>query len=384
MSIHAPRSEIWNLLDNVVLLSHGHTLYSGPAIDAIPHFSECGYDLGPFMNPAEFLIDLSGIDTRSEEVEKASTTRVLGLKDAWQQRCIARNSFPPLQSGANNTGNIAKVPELLNVGFKQQVSVLTKRTTKVTLRDPMGISGSFIEALIMGIVSGLVFYQLGTDEAGIRSREGALYSASAQQAYLVLMLETYRLTVDIKVFDRERSEGVVTVSAFLLSRRISRFILEDLIVPTIFTIIYYFMVGFRSDPATFFMFLAIMIILQFITIGLATLCVAVSRDFAIASLIGNTTYTLQTLGCGFFIQSQQIPVWVRWLKWTVSDINSPLYFHCSNETDEGRPTASTYLAVSLRTSLLEPMVAISAKSMIVLFLMDQKALYASNTLVGTL
>jgi hypothetical protein len=182
----------------------------------------------------------------------------------------------------------------------------------------MGIAGSLFEATSMSIITGWIFWQLGNDLAGIRSREGALYTASSLQGYLILMFETYRLTMDIQLFDRERNEDVVSVPAFLLSRRLSKLFLEDIPVPVIFTLIYYFMAGFRAEAPTFFVFLAVIVISQYITVTLASLCVAVSRDFAGASLIANLAYTLQTFCCGYFIQAQQIPIYVRWLKWLVS------------------------------------------------------------------
>jgi hypothetical protein len=53
------------------------------------------------------------------------------------------------------------------------------------------------------------------------------YVGAALQGYLILMFETYRMSMDIQIFDRERSEGIVTVSAFLISRRLAKLI-EDI------------------------------------------------------------------------------------------------------------------------------------------------------------
>ncbi|KAI9869134.1 MAG: hypothetical protein M1813_002958 [Trichoglossum hirsutum] len=323
ISIHAPRSEIWRLFDRVVLLSRGAALYSGPADAAASHFQKCGYALPPFVNPAEFLIDLAAIDNRSEEAERISSARVSELKEAWQHQgsqSDEKTSGGAIASPATSVtarGNpfCAGVQNHQRVGFRRQLYVLTKRTTKVTIRDPMGIAGSLFEATSMSIITGWIFWQLGNDLAGIRSREGALYTASSLQGYLILMFETYRLTMDIQLFDRERNEDVVSVPAFLLSRRLSKLFLEDIPVPVIFTLIYYFMAGFRAEAPTFFVFLAVIVISQYITVTLASLCVAVSRDFAGASLIANLAYTLQTFCCGYFIQAQQIPIYVRWLKW---------------------------------------------------------------------
>ncbi|KAH0559872.1 hypothetical protein GP486_003609 [Trichoglossum hirsutum] len=323
ISIHAPRSEIWRLFDRVILLSRGAVLYSGPADAAASHFQKCGYELPPFVNPAEFLIDLAAIDNRSEEAERMSCARVRELEVAWQHRSsqsdgkTSGDATSSLTTPVSTRGNPfgGGVQSNQRVEFRRQLYVLTRRTTKVTLRDPMGVAGSLFEATSMSIITGWIFWRLGNDLAGIRSREGALYTASSLQGYLILMFETYRLTVDIPLFDRERNDDVVSVPAFLLSRRLSRLFLEDIPVPVIFTSIYYFMAGFRAEAGTFFVFLAVMVISQYITVTLASLCVAVSRDFAGASLIANLAYTLQTFCCGYFIQAQQIPVYVRWLKW---------------------------------------------------------------------
>jgi hypothetical protein len=97
----------------------------------------------------------------------------------------------------------------------------------------------------MAVINGWVFLRLPRTLTGIRSRQGSLYTASSLNGYLILLFETFRLTTDIQVFDRERNEGIVGVPAFLLSRRVARLPLEDLPVPILFSVIFYFMVGYR-------------------------------------------------------------------------------------------------------------------------------------------
>ena len=134
------------------------------------------------------------------------------------------------------------------------------------------------------------------------------------EGYLILLFECYRLTVDIQLFDREYREGVVNVPSFLISRRLARIFIEDVPVPLIFSTIFYFMAGFRPLASQFFVFFGVTLLSQYIAVNYATLCVAVSRNFAGATLIANMGFTLQSLGSGFFVQANQIPIWVRWLK----------------------------------------------------------------------
>lgn len=317
VTIHQPRSEIWGLFDNIILLSGGSPLYSGPAEHCLECFARQGYQLPAFVNPAEFLIDLAAVDTRSEEAEEKSVARVESLKQTWKEISLKMLSEP--WEKVSETPKAVSPLTNSRTGdrrsrLSRQIRVLTARTLKVTYRDPMGMAGSLLEAISMAVLTGWIFLQLDGSLAGIRSREGALYTAAALQGYLILLFETYRLTIDIALFDRERSEGVVTVLAFLVSRRLARLLVEDIPVPLIFCVIFYFMVGFRTAANQFFLFFGVALLLQYIAVNFAMTCVATSRNFAGASLIANLGYTIQSLGCGYFVQSNQIPVYVRWLK----------------------------------------------------------------------
>jgi ABC-type multidrug transport system ATPase subunit len=315
ISIHAPRSEIWNLFDQVILLSKGTTLYSGPASRAVSHFKSTGHPLPAFVNPAEFLVDLAAIDCRSEEAERSSLARLEMLKSAWKAKEASASPSESKNSisfrGPNSNSQVG------SAGFSRQLMVMTKRSMKTTLRDPMGMAGCVLQAAMMALVYGWIFFNLGVDEAGIRSREGAIYVA-LYQSYLTLMLEVYRLTVDIRLFDMERSDGEAGVPAFLLSRRLSKLFLEDLPVPITFSSIFYFMVGFRKDPASFGIFLAISVASHYSAVSMACLCVAIARDFAISSLIANLIFTIQFLCCGWVVQVGQLPIYLKWMRWAVS------------------------------------------------------------------
>ncbi|KAL8993395.1 MAG: hypothetical protein Q9188_007340, partial [Gyalolechia gomerana] len=316
VTLHQPRSEIWGLFDGLVLLSGGAALYSGSIKDCLPYFDELDFPLPAFVNPAEFLVDLAAIDNRSPELEQESSARVEALKRAWKQTSTNRTSSIGDDKPVIEPLSAADQPDKGHAYAGRQIRVLTARTFKITYRDPMGMAGSLVEAFSMAIITGWIFLNLDGSLAGIRSRQGALYTASALQGYLILIFETYRLTIDIELFDREYAEGVVSVSSFLISRRLARVLVEDFPIPLIFSAIFYFMAGFEAHASQFFVFFAINLLLHYIAVTLAMLCVSVSRNFAGASLIGNMAYTLQSLGCGYFVQSNQIPVWMRWLKWT--------------------------------------------------------------------
>jgi hypothetical protein len=316
-SVHQPRSEIWSLFDNVILLTRGSPAFAGTTKDCLPYFAQLGHEMPPFTNPAEYLIDVVSVDNRSEEAETAAQERVDRIKHAWRAHSASNGEKSELNTIPVDTTTLqSKSLRARHTSLIQQTRVLTARTWVVTIRDPMGMLGSLVEAIGMAVITGWIFLQLDGSLSGIRSRQGALYNAAALQGYLVLLYETYRLTTDIQLFDEEARQGVVSIPAFLISRRLARFFIEDIPVPLIFSVIYYFLVGFRTDGADFLTFFSIILLNQYIAVCFSMVCVAVSRNFAGASLVANLAYTLQSMACGYFIQSNTIPIYVRWTKWT--------------------------------------------------------------------
>ena len=162
MTIHQPRSEIWSLFDNVILLARGATVYSGSRDRCLPYFKQLGHRLPDFMNPAEHLIDLAAIDNRSPEAESLSLAHVQKLVVHWKERYAKGDKLKHVEFSSESQSNGAKSSQH-HAGFLRQLVVLTKRTFKVTWRDPYGMAGSLFESTVMALLAGLIWLQ--TDES---------------------------------------------------------------------------------------------------------------------------------------------------------------------------------------------------------------------------
>ena len=169
-----PRSEIWKLFDHVLLLAKGSPLYSGQSSRCLAYFESHGHVLPPFVNPAEFLIDLAAIDTRSPEAEESSATRVQGLIQAFETSPENTGlQIVQKETSIGPVGSIEGRSRQHHATLRHQIRVLTGRTLKTTYRDPLGIAGSMLEATSMAVITGWIFLQLDGSLSGIRSREGS-------------------------------------------------------------------------------------------------------------------------------------------------------------------------------------------------------------------
>ena len=313
MSIHQPRSDILFLFDKITILSKGKVVYCDNTERIIPYFASLGYDVPPMVNPADYFIDISSINNKSNQSQIESQERLEFLVTSWREHERRNIRF----------GNVDQLPAIKvgsmnpQIQFFKQVLVLTRRAIKLNSKDYLTLVSTILEPVVMGTILGWIFYKPDkTTPSGLRTLTGALYSSAILQAYLYLLFDTYRLCEqDISLFDRERAEGSVSPLAFVLARKLSLFLTDDVMMPLIFTVITYFMFGLEANAKRFFLQFSVIFLTQFCSSGLAMLSVAISRDFSKASTVGNLAFTLVTVACGYFVNSKTMPVYVRWTKY---------------------------------------------------------------------
>lgn len=317
ISIHQPRSDIFFLFDYLCILSQGKTVYSYKVDTVLSYFGDLGYTVPENVNPADYLIDITAVDVRTTAAEEESSKRLVRFVYEWKnyEKGII-NGSTQMEKGVSMASTSKSVKPQNKAPFWRELTVLTRRTFLLTIRDSITLLSMVCEAIFMGIICGWVFYKPNHDLSGIRTMTGAAYSANSLQGYLMLLFEVYRLSsVDIKLFDRERSDNCVSIVGFLLSRRIAKLFTEDIIVPLFFSLTTYFMFGFVYNAKNFFIYYATIFLIHETSMTGAMLSVSLSRNFANASLFSNLNYTLQSMACGYFVNAKTMPVYVRWTKY---------------------------------------------------------------------
>ncbi|ODV84941.1 hypothetical protein CANARDRAFT_176364 [[Candida] arabinofermentans NRRL YB-2248] len=325
MSIHQPRADIFKLFDNILILSKGRLCYGDSSTKLFQHFESIGFVIPEHINPADYLIDLTSVDTRTPEKEDVSLKRATFIADQWalNLNTMQTDNFKESHTKADMIASLDSLPNqpsyqsLGRAPFFRELNILIRRNLIMQYRDPIGFGALIFEALVLGLISGWLYFKPGTTLVGLRSIQASLYTASTIQAYLFLLYETYRLCQnDIKVYDRERSEGCISVTGWLLARRLSKLIIEDFLITLIYSLCTYFMFGLRTgSPIYFFRYLAGNFVCHMISMATAALACSITRDVAIATLICNLNFTFQTMTNGLYANAKTLPVYVRWCKY---------------------------------------------------------------------
>lgn len=132
MSIHQPRSDILFLLSQVCILSKGNVIYCDKMEKTIPYFESIGYSVPQLVNPADYFIDLSSVDSRSDKEESITQKRLDSLIDNWHDYEKNRLELQT-ESCIDNAMEIHIQNMTTRLPFWKQVTVLTRQKLQVKL-----------------------------------------------------------------------------------------------------------------------------------------------------------------------------------------------------------------------------------------------------------
>ncbi|XP_050250311.1 ABC transporter G family member 6-like [Quercus robur] len=235
MSVHQPSYRILGLLDRLLFLSRGQTVYSGSPMNLPQYFSDFGHPIPDTENRTEFALDL----IRELEGSPGGTKSLVEFNKSWQnmkKHNVASNSEASdrhglsmkeaisasisrgkLVSGATNNGTSpsSMVPRFANSLWIEMV-VLAKRSMMNSRRMPELFGIRLGAVMVTGFILATMFWQLDESPKGVQERLGFFAFAMSTTYYTcadalpVFLQERY-------IFMRETAYNAYRRSSYVLS-----------------------------------------------------------------------------------------------------------------------------------------------------------------------
>ncbi|GLT89664.1 hypothetical protein SLE2022_076410 [Rubroshorea leprosula] len=343
MSIHQPSYRILSLLDNLIFLSHGQTVYSGSPANLPLFFAEFGHPIPENENRTEFALDF----IRELEETPAGTKSMVEFNKSWQSRINPKKtpseetnillkaairasvSRGKLVSGAatDDSNLTSSVPTFANP-FWIEMIVIAKRSFRNSSRMPELFGIRFGAVVVTGIILATIFWQLDNSPKGIHERIGFFAFAMSTTFYTcaealpVFLQERY-------IFMRETAYNAYRRSSYVLANSIIS--IPSLVALSIsFAVITFWSVGLAGGFTGFlFYFLTILASFwagsSFVTF-LSGIVPHVMLGFVVVVAI--LAYFL--LFSGFFITRNRIPPYWIWFHY-ISLVKYPYEAVLQNE-----------------------------------------------------
>ena len=199
--IHQPRSAIYNLLDALILISEGRTIFLGPAHEAVAHFAAHGFVCPPQYNVSDFFLDTISMDYRTEALEKATRARIKLLADAWRDdggqkyaegeeavdaMIDAQPGVPQLQTkpSCSDLASLSTVPIHQRGGWFSNLYYLTWRAFQSAYRNVFAITLRVVLQIFFALIFSGIWHDVKNDQTGIQSFVGIIFIVSTNVAFI--------------------------------------------------------------------------------------------------------------------------------------------------------------------------------------------------------
>ncbi|KAA8529226.1 hypothetical protein F0562_033975 [Nyssa sinensis] len=325
-TIHQPSSRLYMMFDKVVVLSEGCPIYSGSAGPVMEYFGSIGYVPGfNFMNPADFLLDLAnGVAPdikQDDQQEFQSRSDPHDDENSTKQYLISsyrKNIYPALKDEINRDQTVRSAAgpspsrsceNQWTTSWWTQFKVLLKRGLKE--RKHESYSGLRIfQVMSVSILSGLLWWH--SDTSHIQDQVGLLFFFSIFWGFFPLFNAIFAFPQERPMLIRERSSGMYHLSSYYFARMAGDLPME-LVLPTIFVTVTYWMGGLKPSIVTFALTLMIILFNVLVSQGLGLALGAILMDVKQATTLASVTMLVFLLAGGYYIQ--HIPAFIAWLKY---------------------------------------------------------------------
>lgn len=349
LSIHQPSSDVFRLIDDLVLLSKGRVLYAGEARAAKGHFASMGYMCPEDYNVADYLLDLAveeadslaaGTDaapprtasfaTTGTDVEKmaAETEGSFVMESGSSQRYLVKSAlgeeeetepegadyFSVASAGANGTMSSTSAQQVPQVSALTRLGAVMGRSWRTLLRDPSLLVAHLGIAVLLGVLVGGLYFKSPATIGGLQNKLGGVFFILALMGFSALsalgVFGNERL-----LFVRERAGNYYGSAAFSINKLIFDLVPLRIIPALIVGSIAYWMIGLVPQAANFLKFLLILVLFN---CAAALFCMSIAAavgNQGTANLICSIFMLFSMLFGGFLINLSNIPKALSWIQY---------------------------------------------------------------------
>ncbi|KAL0714323.1 hypothetical protein Bca4012_021302 [Brassica carinata] len=344
MSIHQPSYRILGLLDKLLFLSRGNTVYSGSPTDLPRFFSEYGHIIPGNENKTEFALDL----IRELEDSPEGTKNLVEFHKQWRAKQTlnptARNSNVSLKDAINASisrekldrsiggeTNLKSTFQTFANPFWTEILVISKRSILNSRRQPELFGIRLGAVLITGTILATMFWKLDNSPRGVQERLGFFAFAMSTTFYTcaeaipVFLQERY-------IFMRETAYNAYRRSSYVLAHTIIS-LPALVILSATFAATTFFAVGLAGGSEGLFFFFLTILAAFWAGSSFVTFLSGVVSHVMIGFTVVVAILAYFLLFSGFFISRDRIPLYWLWFHY-LSLVKYPFEGVLQNEFED--------------------------------------------------
>lgn len=287
LSIHQPSFKILSTIDKILLLSKGTVVHHGTLSSLQSFLLSNGFTVPPQLNALEYAMEILN---QLPESKPRTQPSLLSSPDA--------NARIP--DSSNKARDIRYRSSRLH-----EILVLYNRFWKIIYRTRQLLLTNTLEALIVGLVLGTIYINIGFDKQGIEKRFG-LFAFT-----LTFLLSSTTETLPIFISERpiilrETSSGVYRLSSYLVANTLV-FLPYLLAIAIIYSVSIYFLVGLCASWQAFAYFVLVIWVIVLMANSFVLFLSSLAPNYIAGTSLVTILLGAFFLFSGYFISQDSMP-----------------------------------------------------------------------------
>ena len=319
-----PSSQIFQMIDQICLLSHGYLTYFGSRSNAQEFFSSIDRTCPGRYNPSEFYLEQ--LAEKDEENSHGDLQRPpldwTETVETYRKSTFYQNLIDKIDKTKTNDDVEFDVSKDFQSNFFRQVQWLFWRSFHSALKR---FSFKFI---FTALIFGLVFLQLRETAEFVQNVNAfafvTLMTITQSNAFLVLQI----FPREFQLFHREHRRKLYNCTSFFLAKIFTELPFY-IFIPWFFTTVTYIFVGFYKRFPLYLGFCLSVTLASIASNAFAGLVAAAMPSIENATSLIVPLFEIFILFGGFFFNNATIPIyfcWIRYVTWFYYAYSSMLVF----------------------------------------------------------
>ncbi|CAH2070195.1 unnamed protein product [Thlaspi arvense] len=283
LSIHQPSFKILSIIDRLLLLSKGTVAYHG-SLDSLEGFLlSKGFTVPPQLNSLEYAMEIL-----QELRETDGNTDVIALPSTENRKQRERQSIVRYRK--------SRITE---------ICLLSIRFWKVIYRTRQLLLTNALEALVVGLVLGTIYINIGIGKEGIEKRFGLF--AFTLTFLLSSTTETLPIFINERpILLRETSSGVYRLSSHILANTLV-FLPYLFVISVIYSVSVYFLVGLCHTWQAFGYFVLVIWVIVLMANSFVLFLSSLAPNYIAGTSLVTVLLAAFFLFSGYFISKESLP-----------------------------------------------------------------------------
>ncbi|KAH7438824.1 hypothetical protein KP509_04G032700 [Ceratopteris richardii] len=322
MALLQPAPEVFDLFDDIVLLSEGYIVYHGPRDRILEFFESLGFRLPPRKAVADFLQEVTSKKDQGQYwADKSKPYRFMPVSEIAEAFAefevgveLRKTLEVPFNKDESHPASLVKgsyaLPkwDLFKASFEREVILIARNRFLYTFRT--------LQVGVVAFITATLF--LRTNLSPSDETNGFLYLSTLFFALVHMMFNGFSemsfAVARLPVLYKQRDNLFCPSWAFSIPSWILR-IPYSFIESIIWSCIVYYTIGLAPEAGRFFRYMLLLFLIHQMAIGLFRLIGAIGKTMVVSQTFGSFALLVVFLLGGFVLSKDSIHPWWLWAFW---------------------------------------------------------------------